>query len=414
MKFVYGVISAVFVFMSVVPLPAAAEGQDVAELSKQVGAIRAYFERYIERRQEKVLDEAELTAGIQNGIEYLLTAQEDNGHFGYEYIPYEDKYRHDDNVVRQSGALFILSEVYKAETKKDAKLAKGIERSIEYFESITTTGEEGKKEFRCVGTSESNQICRLGTGALVLTGLVNYVEADPKQEKKYRDLITDYTNYILTTQKENGGFRDSYRPSKGFREDESPYSNGEAMLALARAYRHDPRADVKEAIDRAFIHLKDQEPDSALYLWIMAALKDMQAIADKPEYVTYANEFTAWRMSNATSRYMGKNSCAYAEGLSSAYSVLDGRVPEGTLVYLRRELDTLHRNHASLQLDVRDTYRIIGDGKGGFMFGELPDPARAKGGFLTSEQVVTERIDFTQHCVSSYLQTLKDIDNGAL
>lgn len=35
---------------------------------------------------------------------------------------------------------------------------------------------------------------------------------------------------------------------------------------------------------------------------------------------------------------------------------------------------------------------------------------QALGGFLTGENELTQRIDFTQHCVSAYLQKRVDMD----
>lgn len=40
--------------------------------------------------------------------------------------------------------------------------------------------------------------------------------------------------------------------------------------------------------------------------------------------------------------------------------------------------------------------------------------SRAEGGFLTEDAEPTECIDFTQHCVTSYLHTLIDIEDRAL
>ena len=66
-----------------------------------------------------------------------------------------------------------------------------------------------------------------------------------------------------------------------------------------------------------------------------------------------------------------------------------------------------------LQLNQASPYRLVEIG-GQFQLVKLQNTAIAHGGFLTDENVLTQRIDFTQHCVSSYLQKLVDIDGEDL
>ena len=61
----------------------------------------------------------------------------------------------------------------------------------------------------------------------------------------------------------------------------------------------------------------------------------------------------------------------------------------------------------------KDVFRIIKDDERVY-FGEITETQRAFGGFLTDETNLTQRIDFTQHCLNSYLQKLVDIDGETL
>lgn len=392
----------------------AAESNSTAVLEAQLRAVKAYIARLIEAPTYKTLSHVEMRGVINDGTNWLLTAQEENGHFAYEYVPYDGKYLNDDNIVRQGGALFSLGEVYRRQVKKDAKIEKGIEMAIEFFEGMSIEGKEKGKTFRCVANTEKSSTCKLGSTALVVTGILGYVEGKPAVQKKYKKLIDDYTDYILLSQKDEGGFRHEYRLTKGFGEEESPFSNGEALLALVRAYQNDPSTELKSAIDSSFNYLKGKEYDNSLYLWIMAALKDMQLLWPNPEYVTYTRSFTEWRVARAPSKSTDHNYCAYAEGLASAFSVLNTKPMGGELVPLRNELDRLNSKHRTLQIKDTELYRVVRNSDGTFKLAKLSEPTRAKGGFLTGASVPTQRIDFTQHCVSTYVQTLVEIDGQSL
>lgn len=146
----------------------------------------------------------------------------------------------------------------------------------------------------------------------------------------------------------------------------------------------------------------------------MAALKDMQVLWPDPGYVSYAKTFTEFKRAQLSRiHYTQKNYCASIEGLASAYSVLEGSVSEYELSRLRKEIDFWNKHNSVLQIDTVDQFRVV-DSEAGVTLVAAPDIERAHGGFLTSGDVLTQRIDYTQHCVSAYLQTLIDIEKAAL
>jgi hypothetical protein len=76
-----------------------------------------------------------------------------------------------------------------------------------------------------------------------------------------------------------------------------------------------------------------------------------------------------------------------------------------------RELEFWLSKSSDLQIQESDAFRYISDTKS---FGALQDESKALGGFLTGLVELTQRIDFTQHCLSAYLQEHVDIDGQAL
>ncbi len=383
-------------------------------LAGQLSAISSYLTRSYELNKAP-LTEKELQDSIHAGVVWFKNAQEESGHFKYEYVPYEGTYRHDDNIVRQAGGLYALGEIIRKTDDDTLKLSNTIEKAIAYFEDTSKEDTREGKTFRCILKSEASMRCPLGATSLALVGILSYVDANPKKEPQYRDLIGDYRTYILTMQKENGGFRDLYTiGSTVLRDAESSFSNGEALLALVRYYEYNPDGEVKKAIDATFTYLKVQPYDANLYLWIMAALKDMNQLWPNEAYVTYAKDFTNWRIERAVAtRSSQRNYCAYAEGLASAVSILDESVSKSELSLIENELNRLNRKHFALQLTGSDTYRILTKG-GTLTLETLRDAELAEGGFLTEDSEPTQRIDFTQHCLNTYLQTLVDIQGKSL
>ncbi len=185
-------------------------------------------------------------------------------------------------------------------------------------------------------------------------------------------------------------------------------------MALTRFFAYEPDPEVWEVIEESFTHLQKLPFDGALYLWIMAALKDMHAIAPHPEYVTYAEAFTDWRIASVRPfRGSSRNYCAFSEGLASAYSVLSESVGKPKRESLLAELNYWLHKDSVLQITPQDRYRVMTN-DGTLSLERLTEPDFALGGFLTSEDTPTLRIDFTQHCLAAYLQALVDIKGETL
>lgn len=381
---------------------------------KQLDAITAYIERTFTLPAEQTSSES-MQMSIEAGIKWLQTAQEENGHFAYEYAPYIGTYMDGEQMVRQAGALYALTEVERRQTAPDAALAVSVERAIDYFEDISKEGTYDGETFRCIADSKSSIRCQLGATSLALTGLIGHLTVYPEKRAAYESLLHDWISFIRISQKENGGFRNVFRIGNSFQsEAESAFSNGEALLALVRAHIYDSETVERALIDQAFSYLKDEPFDTALYLWIMAALKELEAHEPNPAYVSYAEEFTSWRLEHTRRlRHTTKNYCAYAEGIASAYSILENTLSEIAKNELRGEIAFWNAKNLRHQITTRDYYRVVLK-EGNPVIQHLPDPERALGGFLTSEEVVTERIDFTQHCITALVQTLVDIEGHSI
>ncbi len=382
------------------------------DLSMQVHALSRFIDRENEKRIIAPLSVGALRRGIDQGTKWLIKAQEPTGHFRYEYLPYENMYRDDDNIVRQTGSLYALGEVLRKKSSDTDNVESATLRSLEYFNSLTKSTASGA---RCILNTSISTTCQLGATSLALIGLLDYLEHAPEKKSQYQKVVEGYATFIIEQQKENGGFRNKYILGKSNQsEAESPFSNGEALLALVRFLEYENRNEVKTAIDTAFTYLKNEPYDTALYLWIMAALKDLNRIAPQDKYVTYAHDFTKWRIEGGARYVTGeRNTCAYGEGVASALTILEEKIAPAEYATYRNVLDRLNRLNQQFQITEADTVRVFFTSET-HSFKELKNKERAIGGFLTSESEPTERIDFTQHCVSALLQTLTDLDRTSL
>lgn len=402
------VVASVGISLSAPSLVRAASA--VPTLEQQVMALTAEVARLSARHTTTVtpppLTSLMLASITRNAVSWLLAAQEPSGHFRYEYVPYEDRYLDDDNIVRQAGALYGLGEALHHGAGNAEDITAAMKRSIRYFESLSPEGKVGTVTFRCVADSATSTRCKLGATALALTGILRLAESDAGAAREYAPLISSYAAFVTAMQKDTGGFQGTFRTTTGATQSiaESSYSTGEALLALVRydAYRPDPT--LKARIDKTFSYIMSSVPfDSALYLWAMAALADWYPQKPRAEYVSYTQAYTDWRMNGfVAQRGTGHNMCAYTEGLALAYSVLDNVLSPSVLARYTDEMLFWLAKERMLQVGVTDKTRVVfASGRPSFV--TIVNPARAYGGFLTGNTALTQRIDFTQHCLTTYL-----------
>lgn len=404
------------VFVASLMVPSFAQAQVSDDLVQQLTAVQNYLQNLIlskNPQQVEALPHEKIRSTVHDGVSWIIAAQEDDGHFAYEYLPYEGQYLRGDNIVRQAGTLYSLGEITRRSSDDNAERNEAIEKAIGYFQTLSPEHEYEGVDVRCITKDSESNLCKLGATSLALTGILGYVERYPDKKDEYTDLIEGYIAFITTAKKEGAGFSDQYRVGIGFTETESSFSNGEALLALVRYYQYNPRPEIKILVDEVFAYLATKEYDTPLYLWIMAALKDMQQLWPNDAYTTYGEKFTVWRLDMLLrSKYSVKNYCASTEGLASAYSLLQNTSSEVVLKRLRSEIDFWNTKNNNLQ--VTTVYRLVFDEKQDPTLVSVDDMTQSKGGFLTGEDSLTQRIDFTQHCITAYVQTLVDIDGQSL
>jgi hypothetical protein len=365
------------------------------------------------------LTSTEIQEIIKDSVSWFSAAQTSKGRFNYEYMPYWDRYVSDDNIVRQSGAFYVLGEImsHDKNNKYSVQLKEMMEKAMVYFKEQTISGEFNGKKFNCVVKTENK--CTLGTSALVLTGMVNLIQEYPELNKDYGSLADGYAQYIVAMKMEEKGFRGNFNADNDEQSDsESPFYNGEGFLALVRYNEYKPSTEIGIVIEDAFAYFDDlytKSPDNDFYLWGMAAIKNLYAKNPDEKYFNFVKKYTDWRIKQyKQKRVSGHNYAAYIEGVVSAYSVLkDSVTKEENSVYLEEINFWLKRTS---QLQVKRTTQLtvkFNDSNDSYHL-KLKNEKKAVGGFLTGYNEPFQRIDFTQHAVNAYLQKLVDIDGDSL
>lgn len=396
----------------------AASTEEAYAKHEQLRDLQALYEHIVRTynlEDNTPLTEQEARVVIESGVQWIQNTQEEDGRFKYEFAPYDDVYMYGDNIVRQAGTLYALGEVLQHDPEGKYELRDTMKASMDRFVSFTKEDTFLGVEFQCFTETLKSDRCRLGAVSLALVAFISYVDAFPEEADEYADIIDEYAMYIANSKSLKTGFRESHKLGKNAQPSaQSPYSDGEALLALVRYYQYKPSSMIRNVIDETFTYLTTLEPDGALYLWAMAAVKDMHALWPSDAYVDYVQDFTSWRMKKVgLYKNTQRNYCSYVEGVASAYSVLetDGDVYE--LSVIKEDIDFWNKRNSFLQITEDDMYRYMLEGET-LTLAEIDSMDIALGGFLTADNELTQRIDFTQHCVNAYLQTLVDIEGASL
>ncbi len=385
MKRIFHIVTAVIVFLNVGLVDSFALELEPVQMEKTIGA----------------------------AVNWLQQSQESNGHFRYEYMPFLDRYIQDDHIVRQAGTVFVLSEAMRRDEKNHFALKDSVRSSLTYLDTNSTDQLFNNYQFRCLKLNENQ--CTLGGTSLALIAYINLVKKYPELTNKYSDLIEKNLNFIMAMRLPGKGFRGSFYLNADQTETESDFYNGEALLALTYYYQYNPDEKVKKNIDESveyFDKFYSADWNNNFYLWGMAALKNLYLIEPKESYYKFVKDYTDWRiLGYKDKRNTDRNVCAYLEGIVSAFSVIQTK-PGDTESYLEeinfwlnqsRNLQIKKGDKMSVQINKAKTKKVA-----------LKNPNKSIGGFLTSLSEPVQRIDFTQHCLNSFMQKYEDVDGNEM
>lgn len=223
-----------------------------------------------------------LKESLELATDWFTRNQTEQGDFIYEINTLTGKPLETYNIVRQAGSLYSLAQSYKF--TKNPATAQTLEKGFAFFTNYFVQPNPEQIQVVYKDSKQHN------TSSLLLLALIEYMEADKKNKDKYLETAKNLGNFLLTTQKENGGF--SYQPGSS---EESSYNNGETFYALIRLYLLTGDSRYLESAQKASQYFEKeylQQIDLSFYAWVVAGLAYLYKIEPKQEYWNFMKIYT--------------------------------------------------------------------------------------------------------------------------
>jgi UDP-N-acetylmuramoyl-tripeptide--D-alanyl-D-alanine ligase len=349
---------------------------------------------------ERRLTRAVLGRSLELGTAYLLEHQKPEGNFDYEYDWRKDSLSAEDNETRQAGALWGLSSIYLA--KKTPELRAATERGLGFFEAHSQVAGDR----RCTAYA-ANRVGNVGTVALVALAEIEYLRALPADaadaSAHHRELLGQYLRMLKDSAHPSRLWHGNYevKTCKPVGEP-SPYTDGEALLALIKAAKFlDHRELVPDIlrgaaagkrlnIDRARAENPDSDTTKSYYQWASMAFFELQTseFAPSTDYGAAVLELADWIIDEHHILTRNRNTGYAFEGLAVAYALAKQRGDQARVAKLGCVIDVGLEHLLSWQVAGPTPNRYT----------EAPGaPRKAIGGVQNAAFESPLRIDVTQH-----------------
>lgn len=365
--------------------------------------VRMLLESPNHGRCSKVVTRAILDRSLELGTRYLLVHQRPEGNFDYEYDWREKEYSEEDNEVRQAGAVWGLALIYQ--DHPTLELAAAVEKGLAFFDDHAVETPSGA---RCPGYGNKRDL-GIGTVALIALSYVDYLSAPggsiPAERRAlYERRLAAYLQELRASMNPAGLWFGGYDPATCAPHGEaSPYSDGEALLALTKAARYAGHAELVPLVVRsadtghrlnvaqALAADPDSDTTKAYYQWFTMTLYEL-ATSDWPDTARYGDwilQLADWQIDVHKTLTRQRNTAYAYEGLIPAYD------------WARRKHDAARTAKYGCVVDL-GLERLISWQVGGplatsFTGAVDPGDREAVGGVQNERDEAPLRIDVTQH-----------------
>jgi len=365
--------------------------------------IRLALESPYRGRCSKVVTRAILDRSLALGTRYLLVHQRPEGNFDYEYDWREKEYSEDDNEVRQAGAIWGLALLYQDHPTPE--LGAAVEKGLAFFDDHAVETPSGA---RCPGY-RGRKTLGIGTVALIALSYVDYLNtpnaAIPAERRALHERrLSAYLNELRASMNPAGLWFGDYDPATcAARGESSPYSDGEALLALTKAARYAGHAElgplvVRSAdtghrlnVEQALAENADSDTTKAYYQWFTMTLYELATSGwpDTARYGAWILELADWQIDVHRTLTRQRNTAYAYEGLIPAY------------YWAHRQSDAARMAKYGCVIDL-GLERLISWQVGGplatsFTGDVDPQDREAVGGVQNEKDEAPLRVDVTQH-----------------
>jgi UDP-N-acetylmuramoyl-tripeptide--D-alanyl-D-alanine ligase len=381
--------------------------------------LRLIFENPTGGQCARRLDRDVLGGSLELGQKFLLAHQKPEGNFSYEYDWQARSQSTDDNQVRQAGAAWGLALLYQ-DSPSEAVEA-GVIKALDFFDRHSVVAPSGT---RCIAYP-GNPRGTTGTVALVALANIEYLRASRAHRhqnlaKRRERTLGQYLAHLVAAINPDGLWYGGYdagdcRPDGGH----SPYSDGEALLALAKAAKYLDYRDLiptvlKAAraghllnVERALAEDPDSDVTKGFYQWSSMAFFEI-ATSGWPgtqQFGDHVIDLADWMIDVHRTLWRTRNTAYAYEGLIHAYELA------------RRRADAEHQAKFACVIDVGLEYLSqwqVGGPLANRYAGEVsPDHRLAIGGIQNRPRQPGLRIDVTQHQMHAILLARRYVYTGS-
>lgn len=280
-----------------------------------------------------------LAKSQQLAMRFLLAHQKPAGNFDYEYDFQSKALSNDDNEVRQAGALWGLALGYAHAPSPEIEAA--VERGLAFFDQSSQRARGGR---RCVAYAGAS-LGSTGTLALLALAYIDYLRAQPagvnaERNQQHRVRLSEYLKQLEKSQREDGLFFGRYDTKTCSPQgDASPYADGEALLALVKAFKYLGFSELQPTllraaavgrqlnIDAALEQDADSDTTKGYYQWSSMAFYEM-ATSSMPDMASYGDtvlRLADWMIDEHDTLWRLRNTGYAYEGIIHAYALAKQR-----------------------------------------------------------------------------------------
>lgn len=347
----------------------------------------------VDSAQAKPAGPVSSTTAMALAARHLMSIQAAHGLFVYDYDLKASEPTGKNNLVRQAGTAYALGEYLLQHPSPELKMS--LRRALAGLRDSSIATGEGEGRF--VTLEQSLEYAKTGTTALALLAELQYTRAT--RDDRFKQIRSQWRDALLAMRLDGKGFQ--RQPGS---DEESPYYNGEAWLALAYyqdTFFHQETANALAQLDTYLMEKYTATPDIGFYHWGIMAAAVRHATTRSAKFLAYIESQTIYFLDHLRPVPHPKaNTCYALEGLLTAFAVLaDHRGGSALLARLEQRIAIEMRKNLTLQIrpgakvQPRLGQNILVD-----------IPASYIGAFLGRSYIEYTRIDYTQHCLSALVK----------
>jgi hypothetical protein len=346
-----------------------------------------YGQRLRERADGAAAKEVMLRAS-----EYLYGRILPDGAFRYLYYPVFDKTSESYNILRASGSIWSLINLYRVTgdgallPKLDLAITALIDNYIEYPDENTAYVIERK----------SDEV-KLGGNGLAVIMLTEYMSVFDNQ--RYYELVQKLANGILALENQEDGsyyhvlnFPD-YSPKEEFR---TIYYDGEATFALTRAYTLTGDESYLNAARAAVEHFIAEDYTSYRDHWVAYSMNEITKYIPDPRYFDFALRNASENLKRIASP--SQLHPTYLELLMAVWQTLQRAEEQGIHTEI---IDNFDKKAFAQTVDTRVRKLFTGVFTPEIAM-YMKNPPAALGSFFIREDNFRVRIDDIQHFIGGF------------